>query len=210
MSDVVRSTIPKLIMAILGILIVIDFCFVTPTMYKDMITVIQNFVLIISAFALGLAATQLLIHHTQEVTKKTEGQWQFSLWLVLVMIVFVGVGIFLGSDSETYTWIFNNFYRPIDMTLYSLIGWLVVYAIYRTFRIRNYETLFLVIIAFITLMGNSPIGPAVWPPLGSIKSWLNTVPNTAAIRGFNIATALGAIGIALRTLYGMEEATLGG
>lgn len=210
MSDVIRSTVPKLIMAILGILIVVDFFFVTPDIYKGMITVLQNFVLIISAFALGLAATTLLIHHTQEVTKKSEGQWPYSLWLIVVMIVFIGVGVVLGSDSVTYTWIFNNFYRPIDMTLYSLIGWLVVYAIYRTFRIRNYETLFLVVIAFITLLGNSPIGPALWPPLGDIKSWLNTIPNTAAIRGFNIATALGATAIALRTLYGMEEATLGG
>ena len=194
----------------LGILMFIEFYVDVPDSFLDVTKSLQNFVMIISAFAMALGGITLLGHHGKSVMDKKPGQWFYSLWLLVVMFVFILVGVSAGTSGTQYTWLFNQFFRPIDMTIYSLIGWLVVYAIYFTFRARNPETTFLIIIALFTLAGNAPIGSAIWPPIAGIKSWLGTVPNTAALRGFTLASMLGSIVISLRTLAGMERAALGG
>ena len=210
MSEMVRKYIPNALLFILGILMFAEFYLHVPDSYVGVMKVLSNYVIIIVAFSMALGALTLLFHHGNLVRVQREGQWFYSLWLLIVMFVFILLGLTTGTSSTQYTWLFNNFFRPIDMTLYSLIGWLVVYAIYLTFRARNKETLFLIIIAFFTLIGNAPIGSAVFPPLAGIKSWLGNVPNAAAMRGFNLAGTIGSIVISLRTLAGMEKAALGG
>lgn len=210
MSNVVRRVIPAVILAAVGILMFIEFFFVTPPYYIDAIKDLQNATVIIAAFAMGIGAINLLLTHSSFIMKREPDQWYYSLWLLVVMAIFVVLGIGTGTDSETYQFFFQNFFMPVDMTLYSLIGWLIVYAIYLTFRARNAETTVLLLVAFFALLGNAPIGGAVLPALGGIKSWLAAVPNTASVRGFNIAMALGSIVVGLRTLAGRERAALGG
>jgi len=210
MSDLVKKRLPSIIMAVIGILLIVDFFFVTPASYANAMKDLQNTAIIIAAFALGIGAINLLLIHGTSVMKRKEGQWYYSLWLLIVMTVFVFIGVGLGTNSDVYQYIFQNFFMPIDMTLYSLIGWLVVYAIYFSFRVRSSETLLLLLVAFFALMGNAPIGGAIFPILTDIKSWLAAVPNTAAIRGFNMAMALGAIVVGIRTLAGKEKGALGG
>jgi len=197
-------------MFILGLLMLIEFFFNIPTVLKGAVGDIQNFAVIIAAFALGIGALTLLFNHGRLISKREPGQWYYSLWLLIVMVVFVVLGVSGGTDSPSYQWIFENLFMPVDMTLYSLIGWLVIYAIYLTFRARNFETLFMLVVAFFTLMGNAPIGSVMWGPFADIKSWLAAVPNTAAVRGFYIAMALGAIAVGIRTLIGKERGALGG
>jgi hypothetical protein len=183
---------------------------VTPPAYINAMKDLQNATVIIAAFAMGIGAVNLLFNHGRFITKREPDQWYFSLWLLIVMGIFVVLGIGTGTDSEAYQFFFQNLFMPVDMTLYSLIGWLVVYAIYLTFRVRNSETAILLLVAFFALLGNAPISGAVFPAFTSIKSWLAAVPNTASVRGFNIAMALGSIVVGIRTLAGRERAALGG
>jgi cell division protein FtsW (lipid II flippase) len=159
---------------------------------------------------MGIGAVNLLITHSSFIMKREKGQWPFSAWLLGVMIVFTVVGLWLGTSSSQYQFLFQNFYYPNDTTIYSLIGWMVVYAIYLTFRAKTYETTYMLVLAFLALLGNSPIGPALLPPLTDLQSWLSSVPNTAAVRGFYMAMSIGAIVVGLRTLMGRERAALGG
>ena len=210
MSNVLRRTIPAVILAVVGILMFVEFFFVTPPAYINAMKDLQNATVIIAAFAMGIGAVNLLLTHGSSIMKREPDQWYYSLWLLLVMAVFVVLGIGTGTDTEIYQFFFQNFFMPVDMTLYSLIGWLIVYAIYLTFRARNAETTVLLLVAFFALLGNAPISGAVFPVLADIKSWLAAVPNTASVRGFNIAMALGSIVVGLRTLAGRERAALGG
>ena len=210
MSDLVKRGLPAMIMAAIGILLFVDFFFVMPPSYGSAIQDLQNTAIIIAAFALGIGAINLFLTHGTSVMKREAGQWYYSLWLLLVMTIFVVLGVGVGTDSNVYQYFYKTFFMPIDMTLYSLIGWLVVYAIYLTFRVRSSETFLLLIVAFFALMGNAPISGAILPQFTAIKSWLASVPNTASVRGFNIAMALGAIVVGLRTLAGKERAALGG
>lgn len=210
MSEVLRRYIPLGIMMFLGILLFSEFYFVVPQSVQDASSELQNYAIIIAGFAMGLGAINLLITHGSSIMKREKDQWPFSAWLIIVMTAFTVVGLSMGTNSATYQFLFNNFYYPIDTTVYSLIGWLVVYAIYLTFRARTYETTYLLIVAFFALMGNAPIGEALVPSLGGLKAWLANVPNAASVRGFNIAMSIGAIVVGLRTLIGRERAALGG
>jgi hypothetical protein len=209
MSQFIRRTIPTVMMLVLGILMFIEFFFNVPSSYIEIMKDLRNFAVIIAAFAMGLGAINLLLIHGTYIRKRTPEQWLYSLWLLIVMAIFTIIGVTLGTASSQYQFFFQNFFMPNDMTLYSLIGWMVVYAIYLTFRARTYETLFLLIVAFFALIGNSPIGGAIWYPFVDIYNWLTAVPNTASVRGFDIAMALGAIIVGFRVLLGRERAAVG-
>jgi len=220
MSELIRRYIPGALLTILSIVMFIEF-FVNPRDIEGLFGAssgsfarftgdLQSFAIIIAAFAMGLGALNLLIIHGSFIRKRASGQWPYSLWLLAVMIAFTFIGVGMGTSSYQYQYLFINFFQPNDMTMYSLIGWLVVYAIYLTFRVRTYETLVLLVVAVFALLGNAPIGGAVYPPLTDIKSWLATVPNTASVRGFNLAMAMGAIVVALRTFMGRERGAMGG
>lgn len=210
MSQLYRRTIPVAIMFIIGIFLFYEFYFNVPKVVNDVSGEIQNYAIIIAGFAMGIGAINLLFTHGISIRKREKGQWLYSLWLLIVMITFTVVGVSLGISSNQYQFLFNNFFYPIDSTIYALIGFMVVYAIYLTFRARSYETTYLLVLAFVALLGNSPIGPAVFPPLTGLQSWLASVPNTAAVRGFNFAMSIGAIIIGFRTIIGRERSSFGG
>jgi len=201
-------------MMILGLLLFAEFFIQFDDPWKSIVSnssmEVQNYAIIIAGFAMGLGAINLLITHGSSIMKREKGQWPFSAWLLGVMIVFTVVGLWLGTSSNQYQFLFNNFYYPNDTTIYSLIGFMVVYAIYLTFRAKTYETTYMLVLAFLALLGNSPIGPALFPPLTDLQNWLSSVPNTAAVRGFYMAMSIGAIVVGLRTLMGRERAALGG
>lgn len=210
MSTIAKKYIPMGIMLILGVFLFAEFYLSVPKEVSDISQAIQNYTVIIAGFAMGIGAINLLFTHIRPIQKREPGKWFYSLWLLLVMVVFTAIGLGFGTSSTAYQFLFNNFYVPNDQTIYSLIGFMVVYAIYLTFRARNWETTYLLVLAFIALLGNSPIGPAVFPPLTGVQSWLSSVPNAASVRGFNIAMSIGAIVVGLRTIMGRERAALGG
>jgi len=197
-------------MLLLGIFLFAEFFLALPKEVGQVSGELQNYAVIIAGFAMGIGAINLLMTHGFSIIKREKGQWPFSAWLIGVMTIFTVIGLSLGTNSQIYQFLFNNFYYPIDTTVYSLIGWMVVYAIYLTFRAKNYETTYLLVFAFLALLGNSPIGPAVFPPLADLQTWLSSVPNAASVRGFNIAMSIGAIVVGLRTIMGRERSSLGG
>ena len=210
MSQILRRYVPMGILLFLGIFLFAEFYLTVPNEVKTASQEIQNYTIVVAGFAMGIGAINLLFTHGAAIQRREKDQWPFSIWLLIVMTTFTVVGLWLGTSSTEYQFIFNNFYYPIDTTVYSLIGWMVVYAIYLTFRAKNYETTYLLVLSFLALMGNSPIGPAVFPPLADLHTWLSNVPNVGAVRGFNIAMSVGAVVVGLRTIMGRERAALGG
>jgi len=206
---VYKSYIPTIIMFMVGFIITIEFFFNVP---ESMITAaanIKNISMVIAAFALGVGGVNIAIVHGNRIRRRVSGEWYFSIWLIVLFITHLVVGLALETTSPQYTWLFNSFYVPINMTLYALIGFYVIYACYNSLRVRSPEAIVMVVVTCLTILGRAPIGETIWPGFLVIQNWLKSVPNTGASRAITIVGSIGAILIGIRTLIGIEKGAMG-
>jgi hypothetical protein len=73
-------------------------------------------------------------------------------------------GAHLNSEGSLFYWMFMNFFKPLQATMFALLAFLVASASYRAFRIRNFEATLLLIAGIIIMLGRVPIG-------SKISSW---------------------------------------
>ncbi len=176
---------------------------------SDVSTEIQNWGIIIAALALGLAAVNLIRVHTRRIMLR-RGEWINSVALLLTMFVQLGIGLVEGSTGEMYNFGFNNIMTPLGATMYALLALWISSAAYRAFTARSIDSAILLVAATCVMLGNAPIGEAIWSGFPGVKSWIMDVPNMAAQRGIMIGAGIGAIALGLRILMGIERGHLGG
>lgn len=188
--------------------VIIDAFFVLPGL-SDASTEIQNWGVIISACATGLASVNLFRIHFHRVMRR-RGEYINSIALLIVLVLQSFIGIFNGSDSVIYSFGFDNLQTPLGATMYALLAFWIASAAYRAFTARSVDSGILLISATIVMLGNAPIGEYIWNQFPVMKAWIMNVPNMAAQRGIMIGAGVGAIALGIRILMGIERGHLGG
>lgn len=173
---------------------------------------------IIAAFAMLLGIYSLMRLHATRMRRQQAG-WGYSF------LVYIGFGLMLAfamynnghgpmlpqvPEGGPFNWMFHHVQVPADATMFSILAFFIASAAYRTFRARTPEAAILLIAAIVVMLGRVPIGALIsdWVPWAS--QWLMAVPNLAAKRGILLGVSLGAIATALRIIFGIERAYLGG
>jgi hypothetical protein len=217
MSLLVRRQIPILIVLVTALIIMADYFLKLPPIdvvtnkswTSTVVTDIQNWGIVLAAFALGFGAVNLTYLHTRHISRRTKGQWPFSIWLLLVIIIFAGTGIATGATSSAYSWLYNSSYFALSATVYSSLGFYMTSGIYRALRARNMESALLLIVGAIAIMRNAPAIAVAAPIVINMEAWISAIPTTSAQRGIMIGAALGAIALGIRTMIGRETGFLG-
>jgi hypothetical protein len=133
---------------------------------------------------------------------------------VVTLVAFlatVAAGFHPSGDAPggPLQWTYDNLYSPMSATMFSLLGFFIASAAFRAFRARSLEATLLLGTAVIIMLGQVPLGAAV-PGVAELSAWILAVPLTAAKRALTFGVALGAIATALRIIFGVERAYLGG
>lgn len=112
--------------------------------------------------------------------------------------------------GDWFTWQFDHVYSTAQQTMFSMLGFFIASAAYRTFRARTLEAGVLLVAALIVIFGRTTLAgyASAWFP--DAAEWIMQVPNLAAQRGILLGVALGSIATALRIIFGVERAYLGG
>lgn len=208
MMRIVRRQIPIAIVFVTSILVMVDY-FLKIDGTGPVVTALQNWGIVLTAFTLGFGAVNLFYLHSRHIRRRTPGQWFFSIWLLLMVVVFAGIGVMYGATSSTYTWLYNSSYFALSATVYSSLGFYMTSGIYRSLRARNIEAVLLLITGSIAVMRNAPALAVAFPLLIDMDKWLSDTIVTSAQRGIMIGAALGAIALGIRTLTGRETGFLG-
>lgn len=205
-----RRDIPLVITFLVGVIAVLDYYTAIPAVIETF-TVIKNWGVVLSAFALGLGAVNLFRVHGRRISEKKTSDWILSVWLLLMLVLFVAVGLGTGKfdASDQYQWIYNAFFLPITATMYSSLCFYMSYGAYKILRARNIDSFLLFIAAFLVILGNTPIFPANVPAFFYTREWILTTLSSGAYRGIKIGVGIGAVVIGIRTLIGMETGYLG-
>jgi hypothetical protein len=109
-----------------------------------------------------------------------------------------------------FTWQYNWIYTPAQATMFSILAFFIASAAYRTFRAKTWEAVFLLVAALFVTFGRTTLAGAVHDFFPEAADWIMAVPNLAAKRGILLGVALGSIATALRIIFGIERAYLGG
>jgi len=170
----------------------------------------ENWGVIISAFALGLASVNLIQVHAKRISKSKGLDWLYSGSLIVSMIGIAILGIIKGPTYKGYQFWFDALFVPGQATVYAMTGFFIASAAYRAFRIRNLEGAILLMSAAILMLANVPVGERMWSQLPTVGNWLMDIPNLAGQRGMLIGAGIGGIASGLRVLLGIERSYLGG
>lgn len=168
----------------------------------------QNWAILIAAFALALAAINLALNHVRNVTHKRP-EWIHSALLLIALIVTVIAGVFVGPDSKAFVFIFDNVITPCGAAFYAMACFHLFSAAYRAFRAQTGQAAALLVTGAVVMLGRAPIGDLISPLLPKLANWLMQVPNLAGMRAIMISTAVGMIGVSLRVLIGVDRTHLG-
>ena len=164
--------------------------------------------IIIAAFALFLGLLNVLRVHARKIRERRGGSL-YSLVLLIAMLVVLAVGLRpfpnqpSGPAQPVVQWIFEYIQAPIQATLSALLVFFIVTATYRLFRMRNLESIVIVVAALLVLVGQVTVG--LVPILGGLRDWILDVPAMAGVRGILLGVALGALLTGIRLLLGVER-----
>lgn len=203
-----KEQIPVLIALFGGGLLLVDFFFQSAVL-APIASDALRWNIVIAAFATALGAANLLRIHGRRVERKAN-RWMLSAILLVSMVIYSIVGIMQGPQGTDYQWLWQNLFTPMSSTMFSLNAFFIASAAVRAFRVRTPQAAVLMLAAFAVMIGNTGVGVAVWDGFPKMGSWVMRVVNTAGMRGIIIGAALGAMGISLRVIFGLERGHLSG
>jgi hypothetical protein len=97
----------------------------------------------------------------------------------------------------------------MNVAMFGLLGFFIISSAYRAFRARGIDAFVILFTAALVMLGQAPLGQAIWDPFASIGNWFLNIPNVAGNRAILIGVAIGTIAIAFEIMLGYERGWLG-
>ncbi len=226
-----KRQLPLAIAFVMGMLFIIQY-FIPHQWSQFFLLWVNKWIMIIGGISLLLGIWSLLHFHYVQIHRGVAG-WGFSLVMFIAFVISVAAGFSpsvigwfapetLPSESPKWhlisgieaggplDWVFKHGITPLSATMFSIIGFFIASAAFRTFRARSIEATLLLMAAVIIMLGQTPLGQMLWQGIPDIMVWLFTVPTTAAKRALLFGIAMGSIAFSLRIIFGIERSYLGG
>jgi hypothetical protein len=196
---------PLALCSLIVAVLLIEYFFQVPQIMTDISHVLQNWVVVIAAFATFLGSAGLMITHYGRVQRRFKNVWPYSILLLAVMTIYILIGLTFTSRGATYQWIFINIYRPLHVAAFCIQGFFYLELSFRAFRARSLESgMFAVGVFFVALM-NSPMAGTIWAGFETIGSWIQTVASQGASRGVHVVAGIGMVLILIRMMFWIER-----
>lgn len=197
-----RKVLLSVICVAAAVIVLLDFFVEGPVVDRAGALLTEGAV-VLAAFAMILGLLNLLSVHAVRVKRREQG-WTYSAVLGLTVLAMVIFG-FRGPNSPAVSWIFRYVYTPLQATIFSLLAFFIVSAVYRAFRVHSWESALFAIAGIIVLVGQVPLSRLIWEQLPTLRDWVLAVPATAGARGILLGAALGTVIAGLRLLFCMDR-----
>jgi len=116
--------------------------------------------------------------------------------------------IYKFSNSKlTYDFVYEGLFVPLGSAMFSLLGFYIISAGYRAFRIRSAESALMMIAAVLVMLGQIPFYIYISEALPEIRLWLLEVPSAAAFRAVKFGAAIASLYMAIRMWLSIETQT---
>ena len=202
-----KRVVPTAVAIVVGVFVLLSV-FTSNSAFDAIGLYLIDTAVVIAAFALILGVINVLRVHGRKIREVQTGRF-YSFVLITAMLVVLAVGLPTlpgrpsGPSQPAIQWIFENIQAPIQASLSGLLVFFIITAAYRLLRARNLESLVMLIVVIIVLLGQVTLG--LVPVLPKLKDWILDVPAMAGVRGILLGVALGAVLTGIRLLLGVER-----
>lgn len=214
-----KTTLPLVLAFLLGVVGIAVFFSPHPVAegVKTEISVWGRYIGIVTMF-IGLYS--ILRLHANRV-RRTHRGWGYSGLFLVAFVIVAAAGMYNSGhgplaprdDKNNYdlvSWSFDWIQAPASSTMFSILGFFICSAAYRTFRAKTLEAAVLLIAALVVMLGQIPLAASISKGIPWLSNWLMDTPNMAVKRAIGFGICLGTVGTALRVMFGIERSYLGG
>lgn len=207
-----KKEIPIAIGFVTGVLILFEYFFKTAFPGVSQIaTSATNWGVIVSAFAMGLAAANLMIIHGRKIRSKHPDAWMsWILYLGIFIMVATGFSAKGTAMNDIYNFFFDGLYLPLGTAMFSIMVFFIASAARRAFRARNIDAAFLLVSGLLVMLGNAPLMKMVSNFFPTASTWFMNYANVAGNRAIMIGAALGMVLTGFRVILGIDRSYFGG
>ncbi|MFC1803380.1 hypothetical protein ACFL0D_05375 [Thermoproteota archaeon] len=157
------------------------------------------------AFFVGLIS--LYRSQMRNVTRRTPGQWQYSILTIGIVSLMVVVGFVY---SPGFDWLTFNVFFPSQQAMVAYMGFQTIIIIYIGFRVKDLGSA-LFTLAFIAVTFTYMSFLESYSPIFQLfGNWVNSVPNMAGQRGLLVGIGIGLFSVVIRTILGYERTFMAG
>ena len=200
--------------------------------FTPMIPTVGNVVMVISGFIFFLAAFSLTLVHAKNIAGRRRGYYNsiaffaafiamavFGMWQTYApkhVLVEQSLWIRKLTVQQVHGYLFNDTYVPLGATLFSVLAFYMATAAFRAFRMRSAEAGFMMAAAFITMLGQVPLGmwlthtlplsgPLSHLRLEAMANWILGVFSMAGLRAVGFGILVGGLAMSLRIWLNLER-----
>jgi hypothetical protein len=102
--------------------------------------------------------------------------------------------------------IFYGLFFPLGSSMFSLLGFYITYAAFRSFKIKSLESTIMMISALIIILGQIPQGVIyISSDLPQVRFWIMGNISTPAFRAIYFCSAIAGLSLAVRMWFSMDK-----
>jgi hypothetical protein len=200
-----RRALPAALVVIVGLVLLIDFVVVNPTL-AGLAGLLIEYVVLLAAAAAITGALALTAAHVTDLLHR-RGDRVGSILVLAGMGLMLVAGFYPGSTGVTdpaVRWLVGALLAPLIASLFALLFIFLLAAVYRGLRLRAREMGVMLAAAAVVLVLLLPIGgpPGDW--LSASAGWVLAVPITGVFRGLLIGIAIATAVTAARLLLAVD------
>lgn len=198
-----RRSIPAALVVGVGLLLLLDFLVVNPTLGAISGAIVELVVILFAAAAV-LGAILLAVRHAGALALPGGDRIGSALVLVGMAIVLVpGLMATDGAAAPSVRWVVGALVVPIGASLLALVAVFLIPAARRGMRLRPRDTAVILVAACVVVVLLLPLGGDVGAALGDGATWVLDVPLRAVFAGLLIGVSLAVAVAATRFLFGL-------
>jgi hypothetical protein len=203
----VRRSLPTALLVFVGLVLLLDFVLVNPTLAGLAGALMDLIVLLAAAAAIAGAVTLVLRHWTDLVERRRDAIG--SAVLIAGFGAMLLAGLYPGSSGAAdpaVRWLVAALLAPLVAALFAMLFVFLLVAARRGLAIRTRQTAVMLGAALVVIVLLLPIGGAAGAWLSRLADWSMAVPIGAVFRGLLIGIAIVTALHAARVLLAVDAA----
>ena len=186
-----RRSLPAIVLVVVGLLLLVDFVLINPTIAALASGALELVVLLAAAAALAGAATLVLRHWTDLAERRRDPLG--SGVLLAGFAVMLLAGFYPGSSGASdpaVRWLVAALLAPLVAALFAMLFFFLLSAARRGVALRVRQTAVMLAAAAVVVVLLLPIGGQLGDSLAALAGWTMNVPIGGVFRGLLIGVAV--------------------
>ncbi|HEX3219781.1 MAG TPA: hypothetical protein VHU77_07135 [Candidatus Limnocylindria bacterium] len=200
-----RRTLPTALVAVLGLVLLLDFVVINPTL-ATLSDVLLELVVLLAAAAAVAGGIALVVHHVAELAQRRTDPLG-SLVLLAGFAVILVAGLYPGSagtSDPVVRWLVAGILGPLVASLFAMLVVFLLRATGRGLQLRPRQAGLMVAAAFVVIVLLLPLGGQLGSWLASAAGFAMAVPIAGVFRGLLIGVAVVTAVQAARILVAVD------